>query len=639
MKIKSIRIENFRSFQDETISLNRYSCFIGTNGAGKSSILAALNIFFQEQASSATDSNKLTEEDYFQRDTTVPVRITVVFDDIGLGAQKELSTYCRQNELTVSAEAVFDQNLGYGQVRHFGQRLGLSEFRPFFEAIKTGAKVGDLNTIYENLQQQFEGLSKAASKEAKITTLHEYEETNPDKCVMIPSEDTFYGINSTGKLANFVQWIYVPAVKDAEEEGHETKNTTLSKLITRAVRIKTNFNTELEDLRKETLGRYRELLDINQVALSDIESALQKRLEIWAHPKAKIGMEWLTDPAKSVVLQQPIVGIKTGDGDFIGSLARMGHGLQRSYLLALLQELASSEAPDSPTLILGCEEAELYQHPPQARHLADVFEELAKGNNQVLVTTHSSLFVNGEGFENVRLVRRANTKTGSTVKSLIFESLCLRIRNALGKDTDRPIEGMVAKIHQLLQPGIAEMFFAHIPVLVEGIEDVSYITTELYLSGLWCEFRKLGCHLIPVNGKSKLIQPLAIAAELELPVFVIFDADGDKKDAQRVSQEQDNRALISLLELTCDPFPRDSIWGNNHAIWPTNLTEIVKADFGSHYTRVTDAVRVNFAQEPGLEKNDLFIAEWLSKGHSENLSSSTLTTLCKSIIDYARKNA
>jgi putative ATP-dependent endonuclease of the OLD family len=39
-----------------------------------------------------------------------------------------------------------------------------------------------------------------------------------------------------------------------------------------------------------------------------------------------------------------VAGIKTGDGDFLGSLARMGHGLQRSYLLALLQELGSSDA-------------------------------------------------------------------------------------------------------------------------------------------------------------------------------------------------------------------------------------------------------------------------------------------------------
>ena len=58
MKIKSIRIENFRSFQDETIVLNSYSCFVGPNGAGKSTVLAALNVFFQERAESATDITK-----------------------------------------------------------------------------------------------------------------------------------------------------------------------------------------------------------------------------------------------------------------------------------------------------------------------------------------------------------------------------------------------------------------------------------------------------------------------------------------------------------------------------------------------------------------------------------------------------
>ncbi|MCX6751861.1 MAG: AAA family ATPase, partial [Candidatus Nomurabacteria bacterium] len=122
MKIKSIRLENFRSFRDETISLNKYSCFVGPNGAGKSSVLAALNVFFREQASFATDINKLTDEDYFCKDTTNPVRITVTFDDLNQVAQKELSDYVRQNELVVTAEAIFDANAGVGQIRHFGNR-------------------------------------------------------------------------------------------------------------------------------------------------------------------------------------------------------------------------------------------------------------------------------------------------------------------------------------------------------------------------------------------------------------------------------------------------------------------------------------------------------------------------------------
>jgi predicted ATP-dependent endonuclease of OLD family len=91
MKIKTIRIENFRSFQDETIRLNRYSCFVGPNGAGKSTVLAALNVFFQERSGSVTDVSKLTDEDYFGKNSANPVRITLMFDELSPTAQTELA--------------------------------------------------------------------------------------------------------------------------------------------------------------------------------------------------------------------------------------------------------------------------------------------------------------------------------------------------------------------------------------------------------------------------------------------------------------------------------------------------------------------------------------------------------------------
>jgi predicted ATP-dependent endonuclease of OLD family len=343
------------------------------------------------------------------------------------------------------------------------------------------------------------------------------------------------------------------------------------------------------------------------------------------------------EPDRSVVLQQPVAGIRTGERNFLGSLSRMGHGLQRSYLLALLQELADSESENAPTLILGCEEPELYQHPPQARHLADVFEELATGNNQILVTTHSPLFVSGDGFENTRLVRRESQASGTSIRSLTFANLCARTRAALGEAPNSRTAGMIAKIHQALQPGIAEMFFAHVPVLVEGLEDVSYITTELLLSNQWGEFRRLGCHLIPCNGKDKLIQPLAIATEFGMPVFVVFDADGDTiRQDFRIKHERDNRALISLLGAAHAPFPSADVLSSNHAIWEKSLTLSVKADFAVDYDRIVNAARVNYAHEGGLEKNDLFIADWLTAARDECLSSPTLARLCQAILEFAR---
>lgn len=642
MKIKCIRIENFRSFRDETISLNKYSCFVGPNGAGKSTVLAALNVFFREQAGSATDVSKLTDEDYFCKHTADPIRITVTFDDLSQAAQEGLSAYARQGELVVSAESVFEETSGAGMVKHYGQRFVMEDFRQFFEAEKAKAGAADLTAIYDRLKVTYQDLPPARSKDDKKAALQAYEADHPELCELARSEDNFYGINSTGRLANYIQWVYVPAVKDAGEEGQEGRNTALGKLIARTVRTRTNFDQDLEALKQDTLTRYRELLDRNQAGLTEISEALQRRLESWAHPNVRLGMEWMSDPNKSVSLQPPVAGIKTGEGDFLGNLSRMGHGLQRSYLLALLQELACSEAENAPTLILGCEEPELYQHPPQARHLAEVFCELSDGNNQILVTTHSPLFVNGEGFENMRLVRRpAGSRVSSTVGALTFPNLCTRVRDATGEDQLRRIEGLVAKIHQALQPGIAEMFFARIPVLVEGLEEVAYLTTELHLSNLWSEFRRLGCHIIPANGKDKLVQPLAIAVELGLPVFVVFDADGDTaRQDHRTRHERDNQALLNLLNAAHPPFPTGNIFGSNYAIWETNLTKTVREDFPeAEYSRITEAARLNYAQEGGLDKNHLFIAEWVSSAKNAGLSSANLTTLCQSILQFARSEA
>ena len=638
MKIKTIRIENFRSFQNETITLNRYSSFVGPNGAGKSNVLSALNVFFQEQASSKTDTAKLTNEDYFGKNTTAPIRITVTFDEITPEAEEALSHYVRQGELVVTAEARFDANAEIGQVRHFGQRLGMAEFRLFFEAVKQKVPAAQLAETFGTLREEFTDIGQARSTDARAEALRAYEADHPERCELIESEDQFYGVNSTGMLARFVQWVYVPAVKDAGDEGEESRNSALEKLITRVVRTRTNFDEEIETLKTDTLTRYQELLDSNQAGLDEMAQALEKRLATWAHPGARVGAKWLSDPNKSVVVQQPIAGIKTGEGDFLGSLARMGHGLQRSYLFALLQELADADAADAPALILSCEEPELYQHPPQARHLADVFQQLAAGNNQVIVTSHSPLFVSGKGFEDVRLVRRPNPNAGTVVRWLTVQGLCDRIREAKGQDLEQGTTGLVAKIHQALQPGIAEMFFAQVPVLVEGVEDEAYITTQLHLSGLWQDFRRLGCHVIPVNGKGRLIQPLAIANEFGLPVFVVFDADGDCTNEQhRTMHEGNNRAIMSLLQIDGEPFPTCNVWGTNHAIWLENLTKVVKSDFDDDYAKYTEPVRMDYAYEGDLEKNALFIADWLTKAHEGKVSSATLVTLCENIIKYAEK--
>ena len=64
MRIHSIRIQNFRSFKDETIEFENYNCLVGANGAGKSNVLLALNLFFREEEFGRIN---LCEEDFHHR--------------------------------------------------------------------------------------------------------------------------------------------------------------------------------------------------------------------------------------------------------------------------------------------------------------------------------------------------------------------------------------------------------------------------------------------------------------------------------------------------------------------------------------------------------------------------------------------
>lgn len=66
MFIKSIRIKNLRAYEDETIEFAPYTGLIGANGAGKSTILCALNIFFARRKALQLTSATLTEKTFIE---------------------------------------------------------------------------------------------------------------------------------------------------------------------------------------------------------------------------------------------------------------------------------------------------------------------------------------------------------------------------------------------------------------------------------------------------------------------------------------------------------------------------------------------------------------------------------------------
>lgn len=261
MKIESVSIANFRCFSNVQVPLDEYTCLVGPNGAGKSIVLAALNLFFRHSESSSVEIGDLYPEDFHARDTTRPVQITVTFTDLASAEQQEFADYYRMGSLVISTTARFDSATGRASVKQFGHRRGMPLFKAFFRASGDGERVSTLKELYELIRQELPGLPAPSTKDNMVQALRSYESDHDDECELIPSADEFYGFSrGANRLAKYIQWVFVPALKDAATEQVETRHTALAKLLERTVRSQIHFEEEITKLRQEAIDGYEALL-------------------------------------------------------------------------------------------------------------------------------------------------------------------------------------------------------------------------------------------------------------------------------------------------------------------------------------------------------------------------------------------
>ena len=636
MRLSSLRIENFRSFEDETIPFDNYTCFVGPNGSGKSTILIALNIFFRNSGSAATDLLNLSEEDFHLKNTSRPVKITLTFDQLSDDAKATLKAYVRQDQFVVSAVAEFDPVTQRALVQQVGSRLVMRRFADYFLAQENKAKSAELKQIYELIRKDVPEIPAPGSMDAMRAALRAFEEAHPEQCELIEGDTQFYGwTKGENLLKQFVQWVYLPAVKDPTSEQDEGRDTALGAILERTIRSKVIFEEPITALRIDAVSRYQEILKKEQGILDVLTESLTKKLRLWAHDSANVALKWHFNDQNSIKVADPLARIFAGEHDFLGELGRLGHGLQRSLLVALLQELAETGDSGPEDLLLGFEEPELYQHPPQARHMSSILEALSEKRTQVVVTTHSPYFVSSKGFPYTRMVRSNLAKKASVVTRYSHTQLAELLAAALNEPARSPTATMAA-VEQIMQPSQNELYFTRIAVLVEGLEDVAYLSTYMNLLSIWPEFRRLGCHFIVASGKPNLSRPLAIAKGFGIPAFAIFDADNSDQGGDN---KRKNRCLFELCGMPgADLLPKDVVWGQNIIAWPKTIKQSVCSDVGEDKWNAADAdVRTKFGYEGIGQKNPLVIAAILENLWINGEKSGALTRACVLVLDFARK--
>ncbi|MBT3140433.1 ATP-dependent endonuclease [Ruegeria litorea] len=610
MKIKTVKINNFRSIADETVHLSAYNSFVGPNGAGKSTTLNALNVFFGE-------INNFSDEDFHARNTEEPIKITVTFDELGEEAREEFKHYARAGQLVVHAEICKAKDGTFKRTIR-GERLIFQPFREYFEA--KGAK--DRGAVFKKLQDSYKEIRSATNDGDRSAALAEYEESLPEgQKELVPSGGEFFGISKgVHKFQRHLCWVYVPAVKDASSESEEAKSSHLGKLIQHTIRSQMNYDAELERIRTEAFNAYTKLLSDQSSHLEALQGRLSERLQAAVMTEAGLKLGWKKDE-KSVAVQDPIAQVLLSERGYVDRVDKFGHGLQRSFLLVILQELMAVDSAVSPTLILGCEEPELYQHPPQARHLAEILMELAGGDAQVLLTTHSPYFIDVEYFDGIKVFR--NSAGAATITSSSFSEVLDSYNAAFVIQPLRNEDQARTKLAIQTQPKFNEIFFAERVVVVEGISDLACIEAYMRLSGKRSDFQKSGATIVVCEGKSSLALMILIMKSFKIPYHAIFDCDSEydekfKENPGRFREPynehiRDNNAILELSgHETIDGFPIDHIFLPNLTGWRFNIEKTLEAEFGEDMEACLQAGRDAVGNLRNSQKHPLYIAAAMS---------------------------
>ncbi|HHZ11599.1 MAG TPA: AAA family ATPase [Acholeplasmataceae bacterium] len=518
MRIKHLKIHNFRSIRDLAFECMPLMTLLGPNNHGKSNILSALEFGLSTSA-------KPADRDFFSyrapEDNEMWIEMT--FHELTDQEKNTFKRYVLSDDTICIRKTARIKN-GEIEVVYSGYVEQPDE--EWLRADKAGEyatreKINE--TPLKDLVAPSGRLSKPAVEEAQQKYIEQHR--SELKFTKTLEAGPLLGQKNVGGgvLPDFY---LIPAVRDLTDEIKIKTTTTFGRLLNRAVREMAEQDPRFIEARKQLESvvsslNTRDAEERSSNHLAALEKSIEEELLSWG---VRVNIEVTTpelerlfDLGTEVYLDD---GVKT-------SADRKGHGLQRSMMFALLRAWAkalrsekkaedeSGLAPrkQSDTVIFAMEEPELFLHPHAQRRLAASLREIAyTPEHQVFLCSHSTYFVDLEHYKEVAVVTKDCAEKGSCVRQ------CTRELFEGDDVADRK-----DRLHMAhwINPDRGEMFFARRVVFVEG-------ETEKVILPYLAE--KIGVFnpdisVIDCGSKHNLPLYITVADAFEIPYLVVHDED------------------------------------------------------------------------------------------------------------------
>ena len=373
MRLKKLKLRNFRGYRQETIiNLNNLTAFVGRNDAGKSSILEALEIFFN-------NSIVKIERDDLNVDALAAgdnrIEITCIFSNL-------------PNELII--DAANPTTLVNEYLLNIDGELEIKKVYPC-----TAASPKEQVFIVANHPSIPNGQDLLMLKRQELR-----QRANE---IGVPPQNYNGNLNSSLRTAiwnhlgnlNLVTSEIQVDKEDAKKAWDylcrwmpqfalfksDRESSDGDKEVTDPMKIAINLalrevQQELSDIQEKVMEKAVEVADRTLAKLQEMNPALANELT----PNFKSDPKW--------------AGLfsLTLSSDWNIPINKRGSGVRRLIVLNFFRAEAERRRNDnnSQAIIYAFEEPENSQHPNHQKMLIDAFKELADTNNtQVLITTHN----------------------------------------------------------------------------------------------------------------------------------------------------------------------------------------------------------------------------------------------------------
>lgn len=391
MRIKAVKLENFRAYESETtIEFTDLNVLVGKNDIGKSTVLEALDIFFNENKGiikiDKDDINKKCKEN-----GNTEIKISVVFEDLPTAL-----TIDTTNPTTLASEYLLNSD---GTLEIIKKYPNAGKEKIFIKANHpTNPSCADLllkknSDLKKLLTDNIECEDKTKNATIRKAIWNHFSSDLQLKTIEIEIAK-LDAKNTWEQLKNHMP-LYSLFQSDRKNSDGDSEVQNPMKLAVQEIlkndELRESLNKVAEEVEKKLIEVSNKTLEKLNEMNPEIADSLTPNIP---SPES---LKWV-DVFKSVSI--------TGDEDI--PINKRGSGVKRLILLNFFRAEAERRQREAniPSIIYAIEEPETSQHPKHQRKLIEAFIELSKvDNTQILLTTHSPAIVKMLDFEYLQLIK------------------------------------------------------------------------------------------------------------------------------------------------------------------------------------------------------------------------------------------